>query len=152
MVPADSHKISHVPRYSGYYSSLYSLTFTGLSPSMVILSSIFYFSVHENVVLQPQFCRNKIGLGYSHFARRYYGNHYCFLFLRVLRCFSSPGSPPKKDNKSSTCWVAPFGNFRIRRLFAPTRNLSQLITSFIASVSLGIRHTLLSNFFQLVKN
>ena len=105
-----------------------------------------------NVVLQPQFCRNKIGLGYSQFARRYYGNHYCFLFLRVLRCFSSPGSPPKKDNKSSTCWVAPFGNFRIRRLFAPTRNLSQLITSFIASVSLGIRHTLLSNFFQLVKN
>ena len=30
-------------------------------------------------------------LGYSPFARRYYGNHYCFLFLRLLRCFSSPG-------------------------------------------------------------
>ena len=33
------------------------------------------------------------GLGFSHFARRYFGNHYCFLFLRVLRCFSSPRSP-----------------------------------------------------------
>ena len=33
------------------------------------------------------------GLGSSPFARRYSGNHYCFLFLRVLRCFSSPGSP-----------------------------------------------------------
>jgi hypothetical protein len=33
------------------------------------------------------------GLGYSAFARRYLRNHYCFLFLRVLRCFSSPGMP-----------------------------------------------------------
>ncbi len=32
-------------------------------------------------------------LGSSPFARRYLGNHSCFLFLRVLRCFSSPGSP-----------------------------------------------------------
>ena len=32
-------------------------------------------------------------LGSSPFARRYSGNHCCFLFLRVLRCFSSPGSP-----------------------------------------------------------
>ena len=34
------------------------------------------------------------GLASSHFARRYFGNHGCFLFLRLLRCFSSPGSPP----------------------------------------------------------
>ena len=32
------------------------------------------------------------GLGSFHFARRYFGNHGCFLFLRLLRCFSSPGS------------------------------------------------------------
>jgi hypothetical protein len=31
------------------------------------------------------------GLGYSQFARHYFGNHYCFLFLPVLRCFSSRG-------------------------------------------------------------
>jgi hypothetical protein len=30
------------------------------------------------------------GLDYFHFARRYYGNHFCFLFLRLLRCFTSP--------------------------------------------------------------
>jgi hypothetical protein len=35
-----------------------------------------------------------IGLGCSPFARRYLGNRTCFLFLRVLRCFSSPGLPP----------------------------------------------------------
>ena len=32
-------------------------------------------------------------------------------------------------------------------LFAPNRRLSQLITSFIASVSLGIRHTPFLTFF-----
>ena len=31
------------------------------------------------------------GLGCSHFARRYSGNRFCFLFLWLLRCFSSPG-------------------------------------------------------------
>ena len=31
-----------------------------------------------------------IGLGCFHFARHYFGNRFCFLFLRVLRCFSSP--------------------------------------------------------------
>ena len=37
-----------------------------------------------------------------------------------------------------------------RRLCAPTRSLSQLITSFIASVSLGIRHTPFLTFFTTV--
>ena len=34
---------------------------------------------------------NPMGLGLSPFARRYLGNRFFFLFLRVLRCFSSPG-------------------------------------------------------------
>ena len=36
-------------------------------------------------------CNVKTGLGCSPFARRYSGNRFCFLFLRVLRCFNSPG-------------------------------------------------------------
>ena len=39
---------------------------------------------------QPQMQAS--GLGSFHFARRYFGNRGFFLFLRVLRCFSSPGS------------------------------------------------------------
>ena len=35
------------------------------------------------------------GLGCSPFARHYWGNHCCFLFLEVLRCFSSLRSPPR---------------------------------------------------------
>ena len=44
-------------------------------------------------VLQPPLRRNASGLGWCAFARHYLRNHFCFLFLRVLRCFSSPGSP-----------------------------------------------------------
>jgi hypothetical protein len=32
-----------------------------------------------------------MGLGCFPFARHYSGNHYCFLFLCLLRCFSSAG-------------------------------------------------------------
>jgi hypothetical protein len=35
----------------------------------------------------------KTGLGCSPFARRYLENRICFLFLRLLRCFSSARSP-----------------------------------------------------------
>ena len=64
-------------------------------------------------VLQPRYCRNNIGLGSSTFARHYSQNHYCFLLLRLLRCFSSPGSLPFQDDWPSTSRVAPFGYLRI---------------------------------------
>ena len=41
----------------------------------------------------------------------------------------------------------PIRIFRDRRLFAPTPDFSQLITSFIASLSQGIHHSLLFAFF-----
>ena len=41
----------------------------------------------------PRTPRRAPGLGFSAFARHYLRNHFCFLFLRVLRCFSSPRLP-----------------------------------------------------------
>ena len=38
-------------------------------------------------------CITTSGLGFSDFARHYFRNRFYFLFLRVLRCFSSPRSP-----------------------------------------------------------
>ena len=71
-------------------------------------------SSSDTAVLQPQFCRNKIGLGFSAFARHYSRNHCYFLLLKVLRCFSSLRSPLSLiGNRPSTCWVAPFGYPRI---------------------------------------
>ena len=51
----------------------------------------FYHSSHLSQSITPE-CTHS-GLGSFHFARRYFGNRVFFLFLRVLRCFSSPGSP-----------------------------------------------------------
>ena len=66
------------------------------------------------VVLQPPSCLNRMGLGCCAFARHYLRNHYCFLLLWVLRCFSSPRSlPVLRDDRSSTCRVAPFGYPRV---------------------------------------
>ncbi len=76
----------------------------------------------------------------------------CFLFLRVLRCFSSPGWPLHKgDSRSSTCWVVPFGNPRIRghlRLPAAYRSLSRPSSPVRAKAS-AIRPFLLSSPVQL---
>ena len=58
------------------------------------------------------------GLGSSDFARHYFRNRSFFLFLQVLRCFSSLGSPRKTMDSSYgdrlfTCRVPPFGYLRI---------------------------------------
>ena len=100
---------------SGLLRSLLSCGFdslTRLSLSLARLSNRFGFSAFcYVVVLLPQLCRNIIGLGSSAFARHYLRNHYYFLFLRVLRCFSSLGLPPaKQDDRPPDGRVVPFGN------------------------------------------
>ena len=83
------------------------------------------------------------GLGSFPFARRYLGNHCCFLFLRVLRCFSSPGSPctvmdsPYSD-RSFSCRVSPFRHLRVTGyllLSAAFRSLSRLSSAPSAKAS-----------------
>ena len=67
------------------------LSCTGLSPSLAgFPKTILLGSLVNSAVRTPE-CTHS-GLGSFPFARRYSGNHYCFLFLRLLRCFSSPGS------------------------------------------------------------
>ena len=81
------------------------------------------------VVLQPPRGRNLTGLGCSPFARHYWGNHFCFLFLRVLRCFSSPRLPQHRaDDRPSDGRVVPFGDPRVKghlHLTAAFRSLSR---------------------------
>ena len=83
------------------------------------------------------------GLGSSHFARRYSGNRVFFLFLRLLRCFSSPGSLPyvmdwRMDTWSLSRWVSPFGHLRINGyllLPAAFRSLSRPSSALSAKAS-----------------
>ena len=93
-------------------------------------------------VLQPPDGLDRPGLGSAPFARHYWGYHCCFLFLRLLRCFSSPGSPPRlprgwRDIIPPGC---PIRTPRGQRPLAPHPGFSQLAASFIAFRSLGIHH------------
>ena len=83
------------------------------------------------------------GLGSSSFARRYFRNRCFFLFLRLLRCFSSPGSLPyvmdwRMDDRGILCQVSPFRNLRINGyvlLPEAYRSLSRLSSALSAKAS-----------------
>ena len=67
-------------------------------------------------VLQPRAlpCDSR-GLGSCAFARHYLRNHFCFLFLRVLRCFSSPGSLHTRCGDGITSAGLPHSEIRASR-------------------------------------
>ena len=147
MGPAVSHRISRVLRYSGFHGALLGSrvrVFHLLWKRFPTFSASFALACV--MVLLPQSCLDMAGLGWSAFARHYLRNHCYFLFLRVLRCFSSP--------RLLTAWQytvftvgCPIRRSADRRLFAPPRGFSQLIASFVAFESLGILHAPLFTFF-----
>ena len=102
-------------------------------------------STHEiscnGAVLQLHICRNIGGLGSSPFARHYWGNHCLFSFPAGTKMFQFPALASRIAGchpfRMTGC---PIRKSADQRSFAPTRSLSQLITSFIASESQGIRH------------
>ncbi len=85
------------------------------------------------------------GLGFSAFARHYSRNHCCFLFLRVLRCFSSPGRSPCGSPAFSR-GGCPIRTPADQGSFAPPRSFSQLTASFVIAGSQGIPHAPFSCF------
>ena len=65
---------------------------TGVLPSLPYLSR-YVLLTRFLVFRSPYPVRiSTYGLGSSNFARHYFQNRLFFLFLRVMRCFSSPGS------------------------------------------------------------
>ena len=151
MVPPTSHKVSRVSWYSGYCRYL-PLSNTRLSLSLAGFPKTFLLA--SDSLLQsmtPE--RTRSGLGSFPFARRYSGNRCFFLFLRLLRCFSSPGSPPyvmywRMDDMSSSYRVSPFRHLWIKdHLHLPTafRSLSRLSSALSAKAS-TLRSSLLNLF------
>ena len=104
MVPPTSHK---VPRVSWYFGSC-------TLPSAFAYGAFTLSGWLSGYVLQSitPWCTHH-GLGSSGFARRYSRNRVFFLFLRLLRCFSSPGSLPyvmdwRMDDGGLLRRVSPF--------------------------------------------
>ena len=121
---------------------LLSVSPTGLSPSLAGLSrTVPLQSEVINAVRTPE-CTHS-GLGSFHFARRYFENRVFFLFLRLLRCFSSPGSLPyvmdwRMDGWSPSSRVSPFRHLRVNGyllLTAAFRSLSRLSSALSAKAS-----------------
>ncbi len=115
---------------------------TGLSPSFAGLSSSVLLSLTVTYAVRtPK--RTRFGLGSPAFARRYSRDRCFFLFLRLLRCFSSPGSLPHAmdshtDTWSLSMWVPPFRHPWISGyLLLPTafRSLSRLSSALSAKAS-----------------
>ena len=115
---------------------------TGLSPSSAGFPKTFLLSLKILSAVRTPGCTQP-GLGSFHFARRYFGNRCFFLFLRLLRCFSSPGSLPyvmdwRMDDTSSSYRVSPFRHLRIKdylHLPAAFRSLSRLSSALSAKAS-----------------
>jgi hypothetical protein len=90
------------------------------------------------------------GLGFSDFARHYFRNHGFFLFLQVLRWFTSLSLLNHPMYSDECNWCSHQLGFPIRkspdrRLLASPRGLSQLTTSFIACLCQGIHTHALSS-------
>ena len=98
--------------------SFISISLTGLSPSSVDLPMSFCYTDFLHVTVRNPKCISTLGLASFAFARHYSQNLGWFLFLCLLRCFSSAGSPDMPmysayRNTSSMYWVSSFGHPRI---------------------------------------
>ena len=91
MVPPSSHEVPRVSQYFGSCrlpSGFVYRAFTVYGRISQIRSTTVWHGLVQSTT--PR-CKHR-GLGSAHFARRYFGHRCFFLFLRLLRCFSSPGS------------------------------------------------------------
>ena len=139
MVPPPSCKVSRVSQYSGSRSlnDLFPYgAFTSYGRLSQNLSAIVSLACCGSITPRDF----SLGLGSSDFARRYFRNRSFFLFLALLRCFSSGGSLcmtmySSCSDRGSLCRVSPFRNPRITGyvlLPVAYRSLSRLSSALSA--------------------
>ena len=147
MVPPASRRVKRVPRYSGFCLLIVNFAYGTFTPYGVLSQNTS--AINFEWILQSATPKNiSLGLGFFPFARRYLGNRCFFLFLPLLRCFSSRRLPSIAYGFSYRYLSFSQAGFPIRIspdrwLFAPPRSFSQLITSFIGFRCQGIHPTLL---------
>ena len=147
MVLPASRRIPRVLRYSGagYPSDLFAY-------GAVTRSGLAFQPCSAKV--SRECCRSTTpgskppGLASFPFARRYLGNRFYFLFLRVLRCFSSPRALRMTMNSSYGDGTllppgSPIRSSTDQSLLAAPRSFSQLATTFFGVWCLGIHPVLL---------
>ena len=132
MVLPDSHRVSRVPWYSGAVCATFDFRYGAIT---------LYGQVFQPALLSNHGSRDDCpttpstqgadGLGWFPFARRYLGNHYCFLFLRLLRCFSSPRLPQQPMYSAEDTATLPAVGFPIQT--SPDQSLFSSSPKLIAA-------------------
>lgn len=109
MVGPDSYGIPRAPHYLGGPDGDARVSLTGLSPSSARFPNTV--PLHRRFLTPRSICGYRsrtpatpnaqlpqdwhtFGLGSTPFAHHYLGHLFRFLFLRLLRCFTSPGRLP----------------------------------------------------------
>ena len=117
MVPAYSHKVPRVSWYSGSRHVNSSFAYGAFTLSGRLSQNRSAKFVESIMRSEPRDARIPVwALPFSLAAT--HRITCCFLFLRLLRCFSSPGSLPyvmdwRMDDRGLLCRVSPFGYLRI---------------------------------------
>ena len=152
MVPAHSHKVSRVSWYSGSRLADSSFAYGAFTLSGWLSQNHSAKLVRSITRSEPRNARIPVwALPFSLAAT--HRITCCFLFLRLLRCFSSPGSlymamySPYSD-RSFSCRVSPFRNLRVNGYLLLTvayRSLSRLSSALSAKAS-TLRSSLLNLF------
>ena len=132
MVPPLSLRIPRARRYSGYRRLLQPFAYEALTLSRSVSHRI-RLNIRNSLCGPYPGLITESGLASSAFARHYLRNLVWFLFLCLLRCFTSAGSPPVPMYSVQDSWffimrVSPFGNLRVvayLQLTAAYRSLSR---------------------------
>ena len=142
MVPARSDKVSRVSSYSGYRSVSLSFAYGAFTLSGWLSQNHSAKLIRSITRSEPRNARIPVwALPFSLAAT--HRITCCFLFLRLLRCFSSPGSLPyvmdwRMDDWSLSSRVSPFRDPWIKGyLLLPMafRSLSRLSSALSAKAS-----------------
>ena len=143
MVLAYSDRIPRVPPYSGYFLLLNNFTYGAFTLfrrafqhcSIIVLNGFWSPSPHR-------YCYLWFGL-FRFRSPLLSESLFYFLFLRVIRCFSSPGSLHYTIYSCNDTITLLMVSSLIRIstdqcLFATPRSFSQLVTSFFGAMYQGI--------------
>ena len=136
MVLADSDRISHVPPYSGYwylncYFAYRAITYIAKLSNLFCYNNLRMFQSYNPSLAETKLvwaistslaATTEITIVFSSYAYLDVSVQRVRVFRRHV--FNMPGFPIR--------------TFTDQKIFAPPRNLSQLITSFFASESQGI--------------
>ena len=139
MVPAASGWVPRAPPYSGSRCFPSALRLRGshpLRPAFPCRSAALPF-----FFCGPDYPLLRVRLASSGFAYATPGITFVLFFLRVLRCFTSPGSPPFRDASPLRDAGFPIRTPPDPRSPTAPRRVSPFDASFFSGTCLGIRRT-----------